>query len=52
MRIDSNTYGHNNWYNFKVKNIKRCKITFRIRNFRKSNSPYSDGMKPYVFSEK
>lgn len=52
MRVDSNTKGHIQWFNFKVKNMKKgIKYTFHICNFQKQNSLYCRGGKPYIFSE-
>jgi hypothetical protein len=53
MRVDSNTRGHLQWYNFKVKNMKKGNIyTFNICNFSKGKSLYTRGMKPFIFSKK
>jgi hypothetical protein len=35
MRIDSNTKGHFQWFNFTVKNYGKKKIKINIVNFRK-----------------
>jgi hypothetical protein len=51
MRVDSNTRGHFQWYNFKVRNmIKDVKYKFNICNFQKGKSLYARGMKPYIYS--
>ena len=53
MRVDSNTKGHLQWYNFKVKNMQRDKTyKLTICNFLKGKSLYSRGMRPYYFSIK
>lgn len=53
LRVDSNTRGHIQWFNFKVKNMeKNQKYTFHICNFQKRHSLYNRGAKPYIFSEK
>lgn len=51
MRVDTNTRGHVQWFNFKIKNTGKSKIKLNIINFRKLKSLYNRGMKPYVFSE-
>jgi hypothetical protein len=51
MRVDTNTRGHVQWFNFKVKNSNMKKIKLNIVNFRKIKTLYSRGMKPYIFSE-
>jgi hypothetical protein len=40
MRIDSNTKGHVQWFNFSVKNCGRKKVKFNIVNFKKAKSMY------------
>lgn len=50
MRIDSNTRGHNQWYNFTIKNNNQKRIKLNIVNFKKSKTMYTRGMKPYVYS--
>ena len=41
MRVDTNTKGHTDWYNFIVKNKeKKGKIKFNICNFHKYKSLY------------
>ncbi len=53
MRVDSNTRGHLQWYNFKVKNMKKNHAyIFNICNFSKPKSLYSRGMKPFAYSKK
>ena len=41
MRIDTNTRGHVQWFNFTVKNIGRKKVRFNIVNFKKYKSLYN-----------
>jgi hypothetical protein len=51
VRVDSNTRGHRQWYNFKVRNLKKLvKYRFNICNLEKKKSLYARGQKPYVFS--
>ncbi len=51
MRVDSNTRGHLQWFNFKVKNMQKDKdYVFNICNFQKKKILYTRGLKPYVFS--
>jgi hypothetical protein len=51
MRVDSNTRGHLQWFNFKVKNMeKEREYTFHICNFQKKKILYARGLKPYVYS--
>jgi hypothetical protein len=40
MRIDTNTRGHMQWFNFKVKNCGKKKIKFNIVNFQKNKTLY------------
>jgi hypothetical protein len=40
MRTDSNTRGHNQWYNFTVRNKIRKSVKFNILNFTKKKSLY------------
>ena len=51
MRIDTNTRGHVQWFNFLVKNNGKKKVKFNIVNFRKNKTLYNRDMKPYIFSE-
>ena len=51
MRIDTNTRGHVQWFNFKIKNTGKKKIKLNIVNFRKYKTLYNRDMKPYIFSE-
>ena len=51
MRIDSNTKGHLQWYNFTIKNCGKKKIKLNIVNFKKAKTMYLRGMKPYVYSQ-
>jgi cytosolic carboxypeptidase protein 2/3 len=50
MRVDSNTRGHVQWFNFTIcsKGFKKVKIN--IVNFRKYRTLYSQSLRPYVFS--
>lgn len=49
MRIDSNTRGHNQWYDFKVRNRGQLqKIRINIVNFKRRKTLYQRGMKPFV----
>ncbi|CDW89042.1 zinc carboxypeptidase family protein [Stylonychia lemnae] len=46
MNVDSNTRGHQQWFYFRVRNIKaNVRYTFTIRNFTKGQSLYKKGMK-------
>jgi cytosolic carboxypeptidase protein 2/3 len=40
MRIDSNTRGHLQWFNFKVRNCGRKSVKFNIVNFSRPKSLY------------
>jgi len=51
MRIDTNTRGHLQWFNFTIKNNGKKKIKLNIVNLRKSKSLYNRSMKPYIYSE-
>lgn len=51
MRVDSNTRGHLQWFNFKVGNLgKEQEYRLNICNFQKGKILYERGLKPYVFS--
>lgn len=52
MQPDTNTLGHYQWFNFKVKNRGRKKVRFRICNFTKKNMMYSKGLAPFYKSSK
>lgn len=53
MRVDSNTAGHLQWFNFKVKGWKKLlKYKINICNFKKDKCLFSRGMKPYIYSAK
>jgi hypothetical protein len=41
MRIDTNTRGHVQWYNFTIKNIGRKRIHLNIVNIKKNKSLYN-----------
>lgn len=51
MRVDTNTYGHNQWYYFKVTFKEKKTYTFNICNFTKKDSLYQKGMKPFIYSK-
>jgi hypothetical protein len=40
MRVDSNTRGHVQWFNFTIKNVEKKKIKINIVNFRKHKTLY------------
>lgn len=51
MQNDINTKGHNQWFYFKVFNLKRHhRVRFNIVNFIKGESMFSYGVKPLTFS--
>lgn len=51
MRVDSNTKGHLQWFNFKIKNIIPDQVyTLNISNFKKKKILFYRGAKPYVYS--
>ena len=51
MRVDSNTKGHLQWFNFKVSNFKADTVyKFNICNFQKGKILYNRGMRPYMRS--
>jgi hypothetical protein len=52
MRVDTNTYGHRQWYYFNIKNKRTGIIKLNISQFMKPFSLYQRGMKPYVLSKK
>ena len=51
MRVDSNTRGHVQWFNFTVVNNGKKNIRLNIVNFKKYKTLYSRELKPYVYSE-
>jgi hypothetical protein len=51
MRVDTNTRGHIQWFNFTIKNNGRKKVKLNIVNFRKFKTLLNRGLKPYIFSE-
>ena len=53
MRIDSNTRGHLQWFNFKIKGMKTgVGYKINICNFQKGKNLYIRGMRPYCYSLK
>lgn len=51
MRVDSNTAGHLQWFNFKTRGWKKLlKYKINICNFQKDKCLFARGMKPYLFS--
>lgn len=51
MRVDSNTRGHVQWYNFTVRPNGTKAIKINIVNFRKYRTLYSQSLRPYVLSQ-
>ena len=51
MRVDTNTRGHTQWFNFTVRNNGKKRIKLNICNFRKHKTLLNRGMKPYIFSQ-
>lgn len=51
MRIDTNTRGHAQWFNFIVRNTGKKRVRFNIVNFTKNRSLYSRDMHPYIYSD-
>ena len=48
MRVDTNTRGHHQWFYFSVdipECMKKQTVTFRVVNFTKPHSLYSNGMR-------
>jgi len=53
LRVDSNTRGHLQWFNFKIKGLEKLqKYRINICNLQKNKSLYSRGQKPYIYSAK
>ena len=53
MNVDTNTRGHQQWFFFRVRNMKKdTKYKFNIWNFTKPKSLYQEGMKPMWRSKK
>lgn len=53
MRVDSNTRGHHQWFNFIVSNHQvKGRVKFNIVNFTKNASLYHQGMRISIFSQK
>jgi hypothetical protein len=52
MRVDSNTYGHHQWFFYKIKTKGKVgKVKFNIVNFTKKRSLYENGMRICVCSQ-
>lgn len=52
MRVDSNTYGHHQWFFFKIKALKKLgKVKFNIVNFTKKRSLYENGMRVCICNQ-
>lgn len=49
MRVDSNTRGHLNWFNFKVDVWRGRSVRLNICNFTKGKCLYTKGMRPFVY---
>jgi hypothetical protein len=51
MRVDSNTKGHLQWFNFKIKKIQPY-LTYKLNicNFKKKKILFWRGAKPYILS--
>lgn len=53
MNVDTNTRGHQQWFYFRVRNMKKdVKYKFNIWNFTKPKSLFNDGMRPVWLSKK
>lgn len=52
MRVDTNTYGHRQWFYFSIKNKMKKVVKLNIYRFKKAYSLYQRGMRPYVRSLK
>lgn len=50
MRVDSNTRGHLQWYNFTVKGSGVKKIKINIVNCRRGRTLYNYSLRPYFWS--
>ena len=50
MRVDSNTRGHVQWFNFTVRSPCSQKVRFHLANCRKYRTLYSQTMRPYLLS--
>jgi hypothetical protein len=51
MRVDSNTKGHLQWFNFRISNLEVGKAyKLNICNFQKGKNLYNRGMRPYLYS--
>ena len=52
LQNDTNTKGHNIWFNFKVTNTKKnFRVKFNIVNMTKKEALFCYGIKPMVFSQ-
>lgn len=53
LKPDTNTKGHTQWYNFRIRNrTKGQKIKLNIMNFTKVPSLYNYNKQPFVYSDK
>lgn len=47
MKVDTNTYGHRQWFYFSVKSQLKTTVKLNIFRFKKRISLFQKGMKPY-----
>lgn len=54
IRVDTNTQGHRQWYFFSVWSRRKESPSYRfnVHRFRKKDSLYVRGMRPYAFSKR
>lgn len=53
MRPDTNTLGHEQWFDFRVRIKRKGKtLRFHVKNFNKGNLLYAEGLVPYAKSNK
>lgn len=47
MKVDTNTYGHRQWFYFSIKSFEKQTVKLNIYRFVKRWSLFQKGMKPY-----
>lgn len=52
MRPDTNTLGHQQWFNFRVRVSRRKAVRFHVKNFNKGKLLYGEGLAPYAKSNR
>jgi hypothetical protein len=51
MKVDTNTYGHRQWFYFSMKSLAKQTVKINIYRFKKRCSLFQKGMRPYGSSD-